>query len=144
MLGESVGLLGTECDCLEEIEMRRGSPLLVMLLALPLWLLALYGLRFIFLEDSRWVGLCAETSGDWQCQLRSWLGWLIHFSVLAWAALLAALPAFWLAGRVGARLALVGLLLGLAALVLYSATLGAFAVVIASLRLVRASPSESN
>lgn len=121
--------------------MRCRSPLLMMLLALPLWLLALYGLRFAFIEDSRWVGLCAEAPGDWQCQLRSGLGWLIHFSVLAWAALLAALPAFWLAGRVGGWLALVGLLLGLAALVLYSATLGAFAVVIASLRLVRAESS---
>lgn len=117
--------------------MRFRSPLWVVLCVLPLWLLALYGLRFAFIEDSRWVGRCAETPGDWQCQLRSGLGWLIHFSVLAWAALLAALPGFWLAGRPGRWLARLGLLLGLAALVLYSATLGAFAVVIAGLRLVR-------
>ncbi|MNJ54860.1 hypothetical protein D3C77_503210 [compost metagenome] len=118
--------------------MRRRSPLRVMLLVLPLWLLAGYGLRFAFLEDSRWVGLCAATPGDWQCELRLALGWLIHFRVLAWAALLAALPGFCLSARMGAWLALAGLLLGLAALVLYNASLGVFAVVIASLRLVRA------
>ncbi len=123
--------------------MRCRSPLL-LLLALPLWMLACYGLRFAFLQDSRWIGLCAESPGDWQCQLRSGLGWMIHFSVLAWLALLAALPAFWLPGRAGGWLAQAGLVLGLAALILYSATLGSFAVVIAGLRLVRDERSGEN
>ena len=116
-------------------------PLLVPLSVLLGGLLAAYGLRFAFLEDSRWVGLCAQAQDDWPCRLRADLGWLIHFRVLAWAALLAGLSGFFLRGRFGRRLAMLGLTLGLAGLVLYNASLAAFAVVIAALRLVRAGSS---
>ena len=72
--------------------------------------------------------------------MRAGLGWLIHFRVLAWAALGTALLAFVLPGRIGRLLALPALLLGLLALVLYSASLAVFAVVLAGLRLVRKAP----
>ena len=55
-----------------------------------------------------------------------------------WAALGAALLGFLLPGRKGSVLAVVALLFALPALVLYTASLAVFALVIAALRLVRA------
>ena len=63
----------------------------LLLLCLAVWLAACYGVRFAFMEDSQWVGVCAESAGLWQCQLRSALGLMIHWRVLAWLALLPAL-----------------------------------------------------
>ncbi len=120
--------------------MSRHLPLLVLLLILPLWLVASYGVRFYLMEDGQWVGLCVDEAARWECQMRAGLGWLIHFRVLAWAALGTALLAFVLPGRIGRLLALPALLLGLLALVLYSASLAVFAVVLAGLRLVRKAP----
>lgn len=120
--------------------MSRHLPLLILLLILPLWLVASYGVRFYLMEDGQWVGLCVDEAARWECQMRAGLGWLIHFRVLAWAALGTALLAFVLPGRIGRLLALPALLLGLLALVLYSASLAVFAVVLAGLRLVRKAP----
>lgn len=110
---------------------------LILLLLVPLWLAASYGVRFALMEDAKWVGLCVEQAGLWQCEVRSALGLLIHFRVIAGAALLAALVAFFLPRSAGWWLAVLGLLLALPALVLYSASLAVFAVVLSGLRLVR-------
>ncbi|MBK5539880.1 hypothetical protein JFV28_25770 [Pseudomonas sp. TH05] len=113
-------------------------PLVVLLIVLPLWLAASYGLRYGFMEDARWVGVCVDEASRWECQARSTLGLWIHFKVMGWAALVSALLAFVLPGRGGWGLAVVALLCGLPALALYNTTLAVFAVVIAALRLVRA------
>ncbi len=112
-------------------------PLIALLTLLPLCVAAGYGLRFAFLEDSQWVGLCAEQAQRWECQLRTGLGLMIHFRLLAWSALAAALAGFLLSERAGWWLAFAGLCLGIPALLLYTASLAVFAVVIAGLRLVR-------
>ncbi|WP_397449251.1 hypothetical protein [Pseudomonas sp. NA-150] len=118
--------------------MSRRLPLILLLIALPLWLAASYGLRYSLMEDAKWVGICANDALDWQCQMRSGLGWMIHFGTIAWAALLTSVIAFCVPGRGGWGLAVLALLIGIPALVLYSANMAVFAVVIAGLRLVRA------
>ncbi|MBB1519255.1 hypothetical protein [Aquipseudomonas guryensis] len=123
--------------------MSRHLPLLTLLLILPLWLAASYGVRFALMEDSQWVGLCVDEATRWECQARAGLGWLIHFRVIAWSALVVALLAFVIPARSGRVLAVLALLLGLPALVLYSASLAVFAVVLAGLRLVRKAPVSS-
>lgn len=110
----------------------------VLLIVLPLWLAASYGVRYGFMEDARWVGVCVDEASRWECQARSTLGLWIHFKVMGWAALISALAAFVLPGRSGWSLAVLALLFGLPALALYNTTLAVFAVVIAALRLVRA------
>lgn len=102
-----------------------------------LWLIGCYTLRVQLMEDARWLVLCEADPERWACRLRQGLGWLIHWRLLAWAALLAAVPAFVLGGRSGRWLARLGLLLALPALVLYSASLASFAAVLSGLRLVR-------
>lgn len=121
--------------------MSRHFPLLALLLILPLWLAASYGVRFALMEDTQWVGLCVDEAARWECQVRASLGLLIHFRVIAWSALALAVIAFVAPGRIGRGLAVLALLFGLPALVLYSASLAVFAVVIAALRLVRAKPA---
>ncbi|MDD0842750.1 hypothetical protein [Pseudomonas sp. Gutcm_11s] len=118
--------------------MSRHIPLLLLLLVLPLWLAASYGVRFALMEDGQWVGLCVEQASRWECQARASLGYLIHFRVIAWTALVLAVLAFVAPGKVGRVLAGLALLFGIPALVLYSASLAVFALVLAGLRLVRA------
>jgi len=117
--------------------MSRRLPLIMLLVAAALCVAGSYGLRFTLIESDRWLGLCVEAPQRWVCELRAGLGWLIHFRLLAWAALLTALLAQVFPGRWGWWLAVLGLLLGLPAWVLYSASLAVFAVVLALLRLVR-------
>ncbi|WP_394561157.1 hypothetical protein [Aquipseudomonas alcaligenes] len=118
--------------------MSRHFPLLLLLLVLPLWLAASYGVRFALMEDGQWVGLCVEQAARWECQARASLGYLIHFRVIAWTALVLAVLAFVAPGKIGRVLAGLALLFGIPALVLYSASLAVFALVLAGLRLVRA------
>ncbi|KTC44156.1 MAG: hypothetical protein ACN6QY_24385 [Pseudomonas sp.] len=118
--------------------MSRRFPVIALLLALPLWLAASYGLRYGFMEDARWVGVCMDEASRWECSLRSSLGWMIHFKVLGWSALGASLLAFVVPGRAGWWLAVLAMAAGIPALVLYNTSLAVFALVIASLRLVRA------
>jgi hypothetical protein len=66
---------------------------------------------------------------------------MIHFKVLGWTAVVAAVIGFVLPGRAGWWLAVLALVFGFPALALYNTTLAVFAVVIAGLRLVRASRS---
>lgn len=113
----------------------------VLLLLLSLWLAASYGVRFLLMEDVRWVGLCVEEASRWECQARAGLGYLIHFRVISWSALVLAVVGFCLPGKAGRWLAGAGLLFGVPALVLYSASLAVFALVLAGLRLVRAQPA---
>lgn len=103
-------------------------------------LAASYGLRYGLMENDRWVGLCSGDAQALVCQARHGLGLLVHFGVLAWSALAAALLALLLPGRSGALLAGLAGVLAIASLVLYSATLGAIALVLAALRLSRLLP----
>ena len=124
-------------DYFLECVVSRRLPLVVLFFILVLWLAVSYGLRYGLMEDVQWVGICADEAAKWQCQLRSNLGLWIHFGVFGWGALMAALIAFFIPRQVGRGLAVVALLLGILALVLYTASLAVFAVVIAGLRLVR-------
>jgi hypothetical protein len=93
------------------------------------------------MEDGQWVGICVDEASRWECVVRSNLGLMIHFKVLGWAAVCAAVLAFVVPGRAGWWLAVLALVFGLPALALYNTTLAVFAVVIAGLRLVRESRS---
>ncbi|MDE1164070.1 MAG: hypothetical protein PW845_01510 [Pseudomonas sp.] len=117
--------------------MSRRTSLVLLLVLLALSLLASYSLRYGLMEDAKWVGLCSDEASRWECQLRSGLGWLIHFRYIAFAALTSSVVAFFVRGCFGWWLAALALVIGVPALVLYSASLGVFAVVIAGLRLVR-------
>jgi hypothetical protein len=118
--------------------MSRRLPVILLLIVLPLWLAASYGLRYGLMEDAQWVGVCVDEASRWECQARSSLGLLIHFKVMGWTALAAAIIGFLLPGRAGWGLAVLALLFGFPALALYNASLAVFAVVIGALRLVRA------
>ncbi|WP_194791342.1 hypothetical protein [Pseudomonas sp. UFMG81] len=117
--------------------MSRSWPVIVLLLFLPLWLAASYGVRYGLMEDAQWVGSCVVPTDLWQCQVRSLLGLGIHFQVIAWSALALALLAQLIPKRPGWWLAVLALVFGLPALVLYTASIAVFAVVLAGLRLVR-------
>ncbi|KXG81409.1 hypothetical protein [Pseudomonas mosselii] len=117
--------------------MARWWPVVALLLFLPLWLAASYGVRYGLMEDARWVGLCSVPGEVWQCQARSLLGLGIHFQAIAWGALGLALLSQLTSGRGGWWLAALALLFGIPALVLYTASIAVFAVVLAGLRLVR-------
>ena len=65
--------------------MSRRLPLILLLIALPLWLAASYAARYGFMEDGKWVGICVDEASRWECQLRANLGLMIHFKVLGWA-----------------------------------------------------------
>ncbi|WP_373416361.1 hypothetical protein [Pseudomonas sp. ABC1] len=105
-----------------------------MLLAL---LAGSYGVRMALMEDARWLALCGDDPGLLGCRLRDMLGLAIHLRVAGWLGLGGALLAFAWPGRFGWWLAVLALLFAVPALVLYNATLAAFALVIAGLRLVR-------
>ncbi|MDH0305080.1 MULTISPECIES: hypothetical protein [unclassified Pseudomonas] len=117
--------------------MTRWWPVVALLLLLPLWLAASYGVRYGLMEAPQWVGLCSVPGGTWQCQARSLLGLGIHFQVIAWGALALALVCQLVPARGGWWLAVLALVLGIPALVLYTASIAVFAVVLAGLRLVR-------
>jgi hypothetical protein len=117
--------------------MSRSLPAALLLLFLALWLAASYGVRYGLMEDGQWVGLCSAPGEYWQCQVRALLGLGIHFQVLVWAGLGLALLAQLVPGRAGWWLAVLGLVFGVPALVLYTASIAVFAVVLAGLRLVR-------
>lgn len=118
--------------------MSRRLPVVLLLVLLPLWLAASYGARYGFMEDAQWVGICVDEASRWECQVRSNLGLMIHFKILGYGALVAAIIGFVVPGRAGWWLAVLALALGFPALALYNTTLAVFAVVIAGLRLVRA------
>ncbi|CAK14322.1 hypothetical protein [Pseudomonas entomophila] len=117
--------------------MSRSLPVVALMLFLLLWLAASYGVRYGLMEDASWVGLCTVPSEYWQCQVRSLLGLAIHFQVIAWVGLGLALIAQLLPARLGWWLAVLALVFGVPALVLYTASIAVFTVVLAGLRLVR-------
>lgn len=116
----------------------RRLPLVIWFVVLVVWLAACYGLRYGLMEDVQWVGACSDDPMQWQCVVRSNLGLWIHFGVFGWAALMTSVIACFVPRTFGRALAAVSLLVGILALVLYTANLAVFAVVIAGLRLVRA------
>ncbi len=119
------------------VTMSQRLPLIALLLFVPLWLAASYGVRYGFMEDPQWVGICSAQVQVWECQVRSTLGLTIHFRILAWLALGLALVGTVVAHRAGRWLAVLALVAGIPALVLYTASIAVFAVVLAGLRLVR-------
>lgn len=118
--------------------MPRHLPLILVLMVAALSVLLSLLLRYQVMESEVWVGLCATEPEQLGCEVRALLGWLIHWRVLSLGALGCALMAFVLPDPLGRRLAGPALIIGLPALVLYSASLAVFAVVLALLRLVRA------
>ncbi|WP_100634457.1 hypothetical protein [Pseudomonas qingdaonensis] len=117
--------------------MSRRLPLIALLVCLSLWAAACYGVRYGFMEDVRWVGVCSSPQVSWECQLRTTLGLMIHLRVLGWVALGLAVVATLVPRRAGWWLAVLSLVFGLPALALYTVSLAAFALVLAGLRLVR-------
>ncbi|MBJ9975608.1 hypothetical protein IAE35_07385 [Pseudomonas sp. S75] len=117
--------------------MNRSLPVIALLLLVAMGLAASYSVRYGLMEDGQWVGLCAVPTEHWQCQVRATLGLWIHFQWIGWSALTLAVISQFVSGRVGKWLAVLALLAGLPALVLYTASLAVFAVVLAGLRLVR-------
>lgn len=117
--------------------MSRSLPAVLLVLFLGLWLAASYGVRYGLMEDGQWVGLCTAPAAYWQCEVRSLLGLGIHHQVMAWGGLGLALLAQVVAGRSGWWLAVVALVFAVPALVLYTASIAVFALVLAGLRLVR-------
>lgn len=117
--------------------MSRRMPLWIGLALLLLWVLLSYGIRYGLMESTQWLAACVDDPSLWQCHARAQLGLVIYFGVIGWSALGVAVVGFVLPGRVGKWLAGLGLAIGAPGLVLYSASLSVFAVVIAGLRLVR-------
>jgi hypothetical protein len=109
--------------------MSRRMPWWIGLGALLLWVVLSYGVRYGLMESTQWLAICADDPGRWQCQARSGLGMLVYLGVIGWTAVGLALLGFFLP--------LLALVVGVPGLVLYSAGLSVFAVVIAGLRLVR-------
>ena len=114
--------------------------LITLILLTALAFAGAYVLRFGLMEDGQWVGVCTDQAQRWECQLRAWLGLVIHFRILAWLALGLALLWFCLPHKRGWLIAALALLAAIPALILYSASLAVFAVVLAALRLVRRLP----
>ena len=115
---------------------------IVPLVLAALWLALSYLVRYQLMEDSRWLDICSSAAanggaGNIWCDVRSRLGLTIHWGVLANLALLTSVPAFFIKGRIGLRLAWISLIFGLPALALYTVTLGVLAVLLAALRIVR-------
>ncbi len=111
--------------------------ILIPLVLLAVWLGAFYYIRFALMENPHWVAVCDDKTIGIACSARAALGLAIHFQVLARCALLLALPAFFLRGNRGRKLAWASLFLAAPALALYTVTLAVFAGLIAGLRLVR-------
>jgi len=104
------------------------------------WMAACYALRYLLMENTRWVEVCDGSAPQGWCQLRASLGLVIHFQVLPIIALVLAVPAFVLRDRPGRALAWIALWVALPALALYTVTPATFAVLISLLRLVRQGP----
>jgi hypothetical protein len=114
----------------------RKSWIIPLVLA-AIWLALSYVLRYQLMEDARWLDICSGGVGGTWCELRAGLGLTIHWKVLAYLSLLLAVPAFFIDGGNGRRLAWGSLVFALPALALYTVTLAVFAVLLAALRIVR-------
>lgn len=110
---------------------------LVLFAILGVWLGLCYTLRFQLMENAHWVAVCDGKSAIVWCDARATMGRVIHFRVLAWAAILCAVPAFFMQGVIGRKLAWLALFVTAPALVLYTVTPAVFSALIAALRLVR-------
>gem|GEM_PF-844182 len=106
--------------------MRRVPALLPVSLLLCLWLVALYWARFALMEEATWLERCLAQPEQLTCQARAALGLIVHWRLLAWLALAGALVASLIRRPLGSWLAMFSLFCGVAALVLYSASLAAF------------------
>ena len=117
--------------------MAASRKLFLPLALLGIWLGACYYLRFALMENPHWVAVCDGKTTDVMCNARAMLGIAIHFQVLARCALLLALPAFFIRGENGKKIALASLFFAASALALYTVTPAVFAALSAGLRLVR-------
>jgi hypothetical protein len=122
---------------MSDAQSSNGKSWIVPLVLAAIWLALSYVLRYQLMEDSRWLDICSGGTGNGWCEVRATLGLTIHWKVLAYLALLAALPAFFMKGRSGRQLAWASLVFALPALALYTVTLAVFAVLLAALRIVR-------
>jgi hypothetical protein len=110
---------------------------IVPLALAAIWLALSYVLRYQLMEDARWLDICSGSAGGAWCEVRAALGLTIHWKVLAYLAVLTAVPAFFIKGDNGRRLAWASLVFALPALALYTVTLAVFAALLAALRIVR-------
>ncbi|MBA1187438.1 hypothetical protein G7Z99_00020 [Pseudomonas entomophila] len=117
--------------------MERWPTWVGMMMTLGACLLGSYAVRYGLMEDARWVGRCAGEDAPWMCEVRAGLGLMIHHQALAWVAFGLALLAQVLRGGGGKGVGFVAVLLGIPAMVLYTASLAVFAIVLGALRVVR-------
>lgn len=115
--------------------MQRSTVISLILLAL--WMAACYGVRFHLMENVDWLEICDKTPARLECELRAGMGLMIHFGVLAWTAIVLAVPAFFMRGNAGRTLSWIALLFAIPALALYTVTMAAFALLLCAMRLVR-------
>lgn len=93
--------------------------------ALIVWFLALYALRYGYFEISPEQDPCLRDVASGACALRSALGTTIHHQVFGLTGLFAAVLAMVLRGSLRHWLGTVGLFVSAAALVLYNSRYGA-------------------
>jgi hypothetical protein len=117
--------------------MNRWSLWVGVIAMLVACLLGSYAVRYGLMEDGHWVGRCAGEGRPWVCEVRAGVGWMIHYQALAWVAFGLALLAQVLRGALGRGIGLAAVLVGIPAMVLYTASLAVFAIVLGALRGVR-------
>lgn len=111
--------------------LRRAAPwlgLLALAFALAFWL------RYGVIQPPEFGIACGQAAAPGWCQPRQWLISAQHYRVWGWVGLGSALCGLFVGGR---AIIAVALLFAALALVLYNATLGAPAMVIALLALLR-------
>lgn len=123
-------------NAVNNAQSNRKSWIIPLVLA-SIWLALSYVARYQLMEDARWLDICSGAAGNSWCEVRASLGLTIHRQILPYLALLLAVPAFFIRGVNGRRLAWASLIFGLPALALYTVTLAVFAVLLAALRIVR-------
>ena len=108
---------------------------LALAVALGAWLLALFAVRYGFMEIPAESDPCQRDADGMACRLRALLGLWIHLGIFGVAALILAFASHLPLGRARPALAFSALLAALLALVLYNVNLGAPAAVLAVLAL---------
>ena len=114
-----------------------SKKIVLTLALLSIWLGVCYYVRYALMENPHWVAVCDGQAEQFACSARATLGIAIHFQIMAKLALLLAIPAFFLRGNHGRKLAWLSLIIAVPALTLYTVTLAVLAALTAGLRLVR-------
>lgn len=116
---------------------------LTMAIALILWFLALYALRYGYFEISPEQDPCLRDAASNACALRSALGTTIHHQVFGLTGFFAAALAMVFRGSPRRWLGAVGLFVSAAALVLYNSRYGAPGAALSVVALVGGAPARA-